>query len=153
MAEGQNVKQATSNPQNAVTLRTNKPGSVTKQDVEDMRRARITDDEIIGILTKGYGMSRYQARGMVARRIPGSTSEIEKMDSHRVYQAIRGLNNFAVNVKDKGDAFILDFDHNDFSTHGKRSPEVDRIAKFLTSMGATCYIDKNRITAYKNKQS
>ena len=86
-------------------------------------------------------------------RKPGSTDEIERMDSTKVRQAILGLNNIATNVKDKGDYFHIEFDANDFNTHGQRSPQIDRIAKFLEGMGASCVIGKNSIKAYKKIES
>ena len=83
-------------------------------------------------------------------RRAGATSEIERMDTHAVHNAILGLNNTGTNVKDKGDHFLIEFDHNDFTTNGKRSPQIDRIAKFLESMGASCVIGNNNIKAYKH---
>jgi len=82
-------------------------------------------------------------------RKPGSTDEIERMTPTAVHNAIIGLNNIATNVKDRGDHFKIDFDANDFNTNGKRSPQIDRIAKFLESMGASCVIGSNSIKAYK----
>ena len=82
-------------------------------------------------------------------RKPGSTDEIERMDSTKVRQAILGLNNIAANVKDKGDYFHIEFDANDFNTNGQRSPQIDRIAKFLEGMGASCVYGQNSIKAYK----
>ena len=84
-----------------------------------------------------------------APRKPGSTDEIERMTAQGVRSSILGLNNIATNVKDNGDHFKIDFDVNDFTTHGQRSPQIDRIAKFLESMGASCVIGKCSIKAYK----
>lgn len=86
-------------------------------------------------------------------RKPGSTNEIERMTPTAVHNAILGLNNTGTNVKDKGDHFLIEFDHNDFTTHGQRSPKIDRIAKFLESMGASCVIGKNEIKAYKKVEA
>lgn len=88
-----------------------------------------------------------------APRKPGSTNEIERMTPTAVHNAIIGLNNTGTNVKDKGDHFLIEFDHNDFTTHGQRSPQIDRIAKFLESMGASCVIGKNEIKAYKKVEA
>lgn len=84
-----------------------------------------------------------------APRKPGSTDEIERMTAQNVRSSILGLNNIGTNVKDKGDHFLIEFDHNDFTTNGQRSPQIDRIAKFLESMGASCVIGNNSIKAYK----
>ena len=84
-----------------------------------------------------------------APRKPGSTDEIERMSAAGVRSSILGLNNIGTNVKDKGSYFHIEFDTNDFSTHGQRSPQIDRIAKFLEGMGASCVIGKNEIKAYK----
>lgn len=88
-----------------------------------------------------------------APRKPGSTNEIERMTTTAVHNAILGLNNTGTNVKDKGDHFLIEFDANDFYTHGQRSPQIDRIAKFLESMGASCVIGKNEIKAYKKVEA
>lgn len=88
-----------------------------------------------------------------AARKPGSTDEIERMTPTAVHNAILGLNNTGTNVKDKGDHFLIEFDANDFTTHGQRSPQIDRIAKYLESMGASCVIGKNNIKAYKKVKS
>lgn len=88
-----------------------------------------------------------------APRKPGSTGEIERMTAQNVRSSILGLNNIGTNVKDKGDHFLIEFDHNDFTTHGQRSPQIDRIAKFLESMGASCVIGSNSIKAYKKVEA
>ena len=88
-----------------------------------------------------------------ASRKPGSTDEIERMNAAGVRSSILGLNNIATNVKDNGDHFKIDFDANDFNTNGKRSPQIDRIAKFLESMGASCVIGNNSIKAYKKVEA
>ena len=88
-----------------------------------------------------------------APRKPGSTGEIERMTAASVRSSILGLNNIATNIKDNGDHFKIDFDANDFNTNGKRSPQIDRIAKFLESMGASCVIGKNSIKAYKKVEA
>ena len=84
-----------------------------------------------------------------APRKPGSTDEIERMNPSGVRNAILGLNKMDTIVADKGDHFHIYFDENDFTTHGQRSPQIDRIAKFLEGMGASCVIGKCSIKAYK----
>lgn len=62
------------------------------------------------------------------------SSEISKMSAQGIKNAIMGLNHTATTVKDKGDYFSIEFDENDWNTHGERSSQIDRIGKFLSQM-------------------
>lgn len=110
-------------------------------------------EEAAKIYKQRYGGSAKNQTSTPAPRKPGSTDEIERMTAQGVRSSILGLNNIATNVKDNGDYFKIDFDANDFNTNGKRSPQIDRIAKFLESMGASCVIGSNSIKAYKKVEA
>lgn len=110
-------------------------------------------EEAAEIYKQKYGGSAKNQTSTPAPRKPGSTDEIERMTAAGVRSSILGLNNIATNVKDNGDHFKIDFDVNDFNTNGKRSPQIDRIAKFLESMGASCVIGSNSIKAYKKVEA
>lgn len=88
-----------------------------------------------------------------APRKPGSTSEIERMTAQAVRSSILGLNNIGTKVRDKGDYFHIEFDANDFSTHGQRSPKIDQIVRYLENSGASCVVGKNEIKAYKKVEA
>ena len=125
-----------------VSLSNGKSNGATKND-DDAFRLQEFDD---------FKLDKKQ-NNTPAPRKPGSTDEIERMTAQGVRSSILGLNNIATNVKDNGDHFKIDFDANDFNTNGKRSPQIDRIAKFLESMGASCVIGKNGIKAYKKVEA
>lgn len=86
----------------------------------------------------------------IPSKIPGSTDEITKMSAKGLRNAILGVNNIATNIKDNGDHFKVDFDSNDFNTHGEMSPKITQIKKFLEGMGAGVVVGKNSLKVFKN---
>lgn len=88
----------------------------------------------------------------IPSKIPGSTDEITKMSAKGLRNAILGVNNIATNVKDNGDHFKVDFDSNDFNTHGEMSPKITQIKRFLEGMGASVVVGRNSLKVFKNKK-
>lgn len=88
----------------------------------------------------------------VPSKIPSSTDEITKMSAKGLRNAILGVNNIATNIKDNGDHFKVDFDSNDFNTHGEMSPKITQIKRFLEGMGASVVVGKNSLKVFKNKK-
>lgn len=88
----------------------------------------------------------------IPSKIPGSTDEITRMSVKGLHNAILGVNNIGTNISDKGDHFQINFDENDFKTHGEISPKVTQIKRFLEGMGASVIVGKNSMKAYKNKK-
>lgn len=86
----------------------------------------------------------------IPSKIPGSTDEITRISSKGLHNAILGVNNIATNVKDNGDHFKVDFDSNDFNTHGEMSPKITQIKRFLEGMGASVVVGKNSLKVFKN---
>lgn len=86
----------------------------------------------------------------IPSKIPGSTDEITKMSAKGLRNAILGVNNIATNIKDNGDHFKVDFDSNNFNTHGEMSPKITQIKKFLEGMGASVVVGKNSLKVFKN---
>lgn len=88
----------------------------------------------------------------IPSKIPGSTDEITRMSVKGLHNAILGVNNIGTNISDKGDHFQINFDENDFKTHGEISPKITQIKRFLEGIGASVIIGKNSMKAYKNKK-
>lgn len=86
----------------------------------------------------------------IPSKIPGSTDEITKMSAKGLRNAILGVNNIATNIKDNGDHFKVDFDSNDFNTHGEMSPKITQIKRFLEGMGASVVVGRNSLKVFKN---
>lgn len=86
----------------------------------------------------------------IPSKIPGSTDEITKMSAKGLRNAILGVNNIATDIKDNGDHFKVDFDSNDFNTHGEMSPKITQIKRFLEGMGASVVVGKNSLKVFKN---